>query len=79
MAGVGRRLSTHHSHLFTDPGSALNLFLVGGGRDQSIAKVLYCQLPNSRSNSQRFYPICPEVLITKEGLDDCRYAGWMEL
>jgi hypothetical protein len=71
-------LSTHRSHLFTDPGSALNLFLVGSSGYQSIGKALHCQLPNGRSDSQRFYPICPEVLITEEGLDDRGYTGCIE-
>jgi hypothetical protein len=64
--------------LFTDPGSTLNLFLVGGSGYQSIGKVLHRQFPNGRSDSQRFHPICPEVLITEEGLDDGGYTGCVE-
>ena len=70
---------TYRSHLFTDPSSTLNLFLVGSSRDQSITKALHRQFPNSRSNAQRFHSIRPEVLIPEEGLDNCGYTSYVVL
>ena len=67
---------TYRSDLLANQLRSIDELLVGRRFTERLGQAFNSQLPHSGSNSHRFNTIAPEELVTEEGLDDCRDAGY---